>query len=62
MLGYVRDHPPVTITIANKTDSEALWDQMVRQYHYLGFGKMIGQHVKYLAYVGSRPVAALSFN
>ncbi|MDR1297486.1 MAG: DUF4338 domain-containing protein [Deltaproteobacteria bacterium] len=62
MLGYVRDHLPVTITIANKTDSEVLCDQKVRQYYYLGFGKMIGQHVKYLSCVGSKPVAALSFN
>jgi SRSO17 transposase len=62
MLGCVRDYAQIAITIANKTDSAALWDEMVRKYHYLGFGMMIGQSVKYLAYAGDKPIAALSFN
>jgi hypothetical protein len=60
MLGSVQDYPQISITIVNKTDFEALWDEMVRKYHYLGFGMMIGQSVKYLAYAGDKPIAALS--
>jgi hypothetical protein len=35
---------------------------MVRQRHCLGFGKMIGQRIKYLAEANGRPVAALNCN
>lgn len=62
MVGSMRDYPQTSIEIANATDLEPLWDEMIRRFHYLGFGKMIGQRIKYIVREGERPVAALSYN
>ena len=40
---------------------EPLWDELVRKHHYLGHRKMPGANLKYLAFCGGSPVAALSF-
>ena len=34
----------------------------MRYHHYLGYQKLLGQRLKYLAFIGNRPVAALSFS
>jgi SRSO17 transposase len=60
--GSVEELGPLTIVIVNKTELEPLWNEMIRKHHYLGFGKMIGQSIKYLILVGKIPLAALSFN
>ncbi|MBE3044761.1 DUF4338 domain-containing protein, partial [Candidatus Bathyarchaeota archaeon] len=39
-----------------------LWDQIVKDFHYLGHVKTIGPRVKYLIWLGERPVSAISFN
>jgi SRSO17 transposase len=62
LLGSVQDLYPISLSIVDKTELEPLWDDMVRQHHYLGFGKMIGQRIKYLAEANGRPIAALSYN
>jgi SRSO17 transposase len=62
MFGSVEEYGPITMEVVNKTRLEALWDDLIRKHHYLGFGKMIGQNVKYLAMASGRPVAALSYN
>jgi SRSO17 transposase len=62
MLGNVEDYRPLTFKIVNKNVLEPLWDKLIRNFHYLGFGKMIGQNIKYLVLAGDRPVAALSYN
>lgn len=53
--------PRVTMTVVSQTDSEPLWDYLVKRYHYLGH-RFLGHRIKYLAYIGERPVAALSFS
>ncbi|MDR2406250.1 MAG: IS701 family transposase [Deltaproteobacteria bacterium] len=62
MEGSVKDYRPFTLKIVNNTDLELLWDESVRRHHYLGFGKMIGQSIKYLVFAKERPIAALSYN
>jgi hypothetical protein len=53
---------PITLTVVNKTEDEWLWDELIKEHHYLGFKAMIGQYIKYLAWPEDRPLAALSFN
>jgi hypothetical protein len=60
--GTVRDLAQIKIINVNHTALEATWDTMVREYHYLGYQKMIGPRVKYLILCGDRPIAALSYN
>jgi hypothetical protein len=62
LIGSVEDYYPLTFKVVNKTELEPIWDNLVRTYHYLGFGKMIGQNLKYLVLAGDRLVAALSYN
>lgn len=59
--GTVKDIGPVEIRMVRQTSLEPLWDELVRRYHYLGHCKMPGANLKYLAFAGGSPIAALSF-
>jgi SRSO17 transposase len=60
--GVLHTLPPITLLVASQSSSEPLWDHLVRRYHYLGYQKLLGHRLKYLAFLGDRPVAALSFS
>lgn len=53
---------PIRILLVNGTALERTWDQVVRRHHYLGYSKMYGPRIKYLALHQSRPLAAISYN
>ena len=54
--------PPVSVKLVSESDSEPLWDQLVRSYHYLGYQRLIGHRLKYMAFIEDQPVAALSWS
>ena len=60
--GAVHSFPPITMQVASDSDQEPLWDHLVRRHHYLGYQKLLGHRIKYLAYIQDRPVAAISFS
>jgi len=60
--GAVHTVPPITVPVASHSPVEPLWDQLVRGYHYLGYRKLFGHRLKYLACLEGRPVAALAFS
>ena len=60
--GAVDTLPPVRVEIASHTDLEMEWDRLVRGHHYLGYQRLLGHRLKYLAFMEDRPVAALSFS
>jgi len=62
LAGSLKEFQPVTISLVNDTELEPVWDHMVRNYHYLGYHKMIGPRIKYLACYRDVPIAALSYN
>ena len=62
LAGSLKEFKPITISLVNNTDLEPVWDHMVRTYHYLGYHRMIGPRIKYLACYGDVPIAALSYN
>jgi SRSO17 transposase len=62
LAGSLKEFQPITIHLVNRTELEPVWDHMVGTYHYLGFHRMIGPRIKYLAYHGDTPIAALSYN
>lgn len=62
MEGMLRSLCPLSIRIVSQTESEFLWDQLVRQYHYLGYQRLLGHRLKYLVFAQGRPVAALSWS
>ncbi|MBI4573508.1 MAG: DUF4338 domain-containing protein, partial [candidate division NC10 bacterium] len=55
--GAVHTVPPITVQVASHSPVEPLWDQLVRGYHYLGYHKLFGHRLKYLAFLEGRPVA-----
>jgi len=62
LCGAVHTVPPIDVQIASQSPLEPLWDLLVRRYHYLGYRRLLGHRLKYLAWLNDRPVAALSFS
>ena len=62
LAGTISKYLPLEISIVNNDECEPLWNQMVRDYHYLGYDNMIGPRIKYLAKINGVPVAAISYN
>lgn len=60
--GELQAWPPLTVQVVSQSPLEPLWDHLVRGYHYLGYQKLLGHRLKYLACLQDRPVAALSFS
>jgi len=60
--GSLNSFSPVTLETVSQSPWEPIWDQLVQQYHYLGFQKLLGHRLKYLAFIQDQPVAALSFS
>lgn len=60
--GAVHTLPAVTLQVASGSNLEIVWDQLVGRYHYLGYQRLLGHRLKYLAFMEDRPVAALSFS
>lgn len=60
--GVLDTLPAVSLRVASQTKVEPVWDQLVRQHHYLGYQRLLGHRLKYLAFMEDRPVAALSFS
>jgi SRSO17 transposase len=60
--GSLQSFAPVKLEMVSHSRLEALWDSLVRQYHYLGYQRLLGHRLKYLAFLQGHPVAALSFS
>ena len=60
--GKLYEHQPIEILKVSRTGHEPVWDEMIKRYHYLGYDKMIGQRIKYLALYKGEAIAALSYN
>jgi hypothetical protein len=50
------------IRLVRRSESESLFNYLLNQYHYLGFSRPVGEHLKYLVLSGDRPVACLAWN
>jgi SRSO17 transposase len=60
--GSLQSFAPVNLEMVSHSPLEPLWDSLVRQYHYLGYQRLLGHRLKYLAFLQDHPVAALSFS
>ena len=56
------DLGPVALRQVRRTPDEALFDGLVQAHHYLGYVQPVGEHLKFIAYAGERPVACLAFS
>jgi len=53
---------PLEIRLVRRADGEDLFNYLLNEYHYLGFSRPVGEHLKYLVLRGDRPVACLAWN
>lgn len=60
--GAVAALGPLTIQLVRRAEGEALFAQLLRDHHYLGYSRPVGEHLKYLILAGERPVACLAWS
>jgi len=53
---------PLELGLVRRTEGERLFDQLLGEYHYLGYRRPVGEHLKYLVRAGGRPVACLAWS
>ena len=53
---HVVDLKPV-----RNTKLEPLYNSLIHQHHYLGYRQIVGNHLKYIAFINDRPVACLGW-
>lgn len=60
--GTIHALPSIDLQLVSRSHVEPLWDDLVQRHHYLGYQRLLGHRLKYLAFIQDRPVAALSFS
>lgn len=53
---------PISIRQVRRTSEEKLFNSLIEQYHYLGYARPVGEHLKYIAFRQDRPIACLTFS
>lgn len=53
---------PLEFRQVRRTPEEGLFNNLVEQYHPLGYIQPVGEHVKYTVYAGGRPIACLAWS
>ena len=62
LIGELKAFLPVTLKLVSGSVLEPVWDYYVKQFHYLGYQRLLGRRLKYLALIQDHPVAALSWS
>ena len=52
---------PVRLQLVRNTPLEPLYNSLIQQHHYLGYKQIVGNHLKYIAFIDDRPVACLGW-
>ncbi len=55
------DLEPVEIKLVRNSKLEPLYNSLVQEHHYLGYRQIVGNHLKYIAFIDDRPVACLGW-
>ena len=59
--GKLSTLPPIELKSVRNTIHEPLYNSLVQEHHYLGFCQIVGNHLKYIAFIDDRPVACLGW-
>ncbi len=52
---------PLEILPIRRTREETFYDSLIEEYHYLGYTRPVGEHLKYLILASGRPVACMAW-
>jgi len=53
---------PLEICLVRRAEGEDLFAGLLKEHHYLGYSRPVGEHLKYLVLAADRPVACLAWN
>ena len=53
---------PLEFQPVRRTGEEPLFNSLMEQHHYLGYEQPVGEHLKYLVWGKSRPIACLAWS
>ena len=59
--GKPSEFQPVRLQLVRNTTLEPLYNSLIQQHHYLGYRQIVGNHLKYIAFINDRPVACLGW-
>jgi phage FluMu protein Com len=59
--GNLQSLGPLAIQLVRRAEGEDLFAQLLRDHHYLGYTRPVGEHLKYLILAGNRPVACMGW-
>jgi hypothetical protein len=62
MEGRLRDLSPIDFKQVRRTAEEPLFNSLMEEHHYLGYQQPVGEHLKYVVWVQSRPIACLAWS
>lgn len=54
--------PPIEWRQVRRTADESVFDALIAAHHYLGPVRLVGEHLKFLALAGGRPVACFAWS
>jgi phage FluMu protein Com len=60
--GTVGSLGALEIRLVRRADGEDLFAQLLKEHHYLGYTRPVGEHLKYLVFAGTRPIACLGWS
>jgi hypothetical protein len=58
----LRDLQPLDFQPVRRSTDEPLFNSLMEQHHYLGYEQPVGEHLKYLVWAQSRPIACLAWS
>ncbi len=58
----LKDLGPIEFQLVRRTADEPVFNSLMEHYHYLGYEQPVGEHLKYLAWAGGRPIACLAWS
>ena len=53
---------PLEIRLVRRAEGEKLFAHLLSRYHYLGYSRPVGEHLKYLVVAGTRPMACMGWS
>ena len=53
---------PVEFRQVRRSSEEELFNSLIEEHHYLGYTRPVGEHLKYLVWAKSRPVACFAWS
>lgn len=53
---------PLEIRLVRRAEGEDLFARLLKEHHYLGYSRPVGEHLKYLVLAAGRPVACMAWN